>query len=123
MKHILNNLTETEKNNIREQHSGGMKVMTENFSKLINSKLGDVKPLVNEQSTDPKKELSDLGLKLRNKYKNKICGSNNVSLPFDEEVKRYQILSNKVAYLSDNKLKEDGIIGPEMKKEFCQSFS
>jgi hypothetical protein len=26
-----------------------MKVMTENFSKLINSKLGDSKPLVNEQ--------------------------------------------------------------------------
>jgi len=51
MKHILNNLTEEEKNAIREQHSGGMKVMTENFSKLINSKLGDSKPLVNEQSS------------------------------------------------------------------------
>jgi len=32
MKHILNNLTEQEKNDIREQHSGGMKVMTEKFS-------------------------------------------------------------------------------------------
>ena len=49
MKHILNDLTEQEKNSIREQHTGGMKVMTESFSKLINSKLGDVKPLVNEQ--------------------------------------------------------------------------
>jgi hypothetical protein len=49
MKHILNNLSEEEKNAIREQHAGGMKVMTENFSKLINSKLGDSKPLVNEQ--------------------------------------------------------------------------
>ena len=49
MKHILNNLSEEEKNAIREQHEGGMKVMTENFSKLINSKLGDSKPLVNEQ--------------------------------------------------------------------------
>jgi hypothetical protein len=45
MKHILNNLTEQEKNAIREQHTGGMKVMTENFSKLLNSKLGDVKPI------------------------------------------------------------------------------
>jgi hypothetical protein len=71
MKHILNNLTEEEKNSIREQHAGGMKVMTENFSKLLNSKLGDAKPLVNEQSGDRlkeqlgnlKKELkSDLGL-------------------------------------------------------------
>ena len=51
MKHILNNLSEVEKNSIREQHKGGMKVMTESFSKLINSKLGDVKPLVNEQPT------------------------------------------------------------------------
>ena len=48
MKHILNNLTEQEKKAILEQHTGGMKVMTENFSKLLNSKLGDVKPL-NEQ--------------------------------------------------------------------------
>jgi hypothetical protein len=31
-----------------------MKVMTENFSKLLNSKLGDSKPLVNEETT-PKK--------------------------------------------------------------------
>ena len=49
MKHILNNMSEEEKNAIREQHAGGMKVMTENFHKLLNSKLGDAKPLVNEQ--------------------------------------------------------------------------
>ena len=52
MKHILNNLSEEEKNAIREQHTGGMKVMTENFNKLINSKLGDSKPLT-EQSMTP----------------------------------------------------------------------
>ena len=51
MKHILNDLSEQEKNSIREQHTGGMKVMTENFSKLLNSKLGDSKPLV-EQKED-----------------------------------------------------------------------
>jgi hypothetical protein len=51
MKHILNNMSEQEKNSIREQHAGGMKVMTENFNKLINSKLGDSKPLV-EQKED-----------------------------------------------------------------------
>lgn len=49
MKHILNDLTETEKNSIREQHTGGMKVMTENFSKLLNSKLGDVKPITENE--------------------------------------------------------------------------
>jgi chromosome segregation ATPase len=52
MKHILNNLTEQEKRAILEQHSGGMKVMTEKFSKLIESKLGDVKPILSEQAPE-----------------------------------------------------------------------
>ena len=49
MKHILNDLSNEEKNSIREQHTGGMKVMTESFSRLLNAKLGDAKPLVNEE--------------------------------------------------------------------------
>jgi hypothetical protein len=52
MKHILNNLTEQEKRAILEQHSGGMKVMTEKFSQLIESKLGNVKPILSEQATE-----------------------------------------------------------------------
>ena len=56
MKHILNNLSEKEKNAIREQHTGGMKVITENFSKLINSKLGYSKPLVEQKEDTLKTE-------------------------------------------------------------------
>jgi|LakMenE01Jun11ns_1017448.scaffolds.fasta_scaffold9721431_2 hypothetical protein len=52
MKHILNNLSNEEKNSIREQHTGGMNVMTESFSRLLNAKLGDSKPLVNEAEED-----------------------------------------------------------------------
>ena len=52
MKHLLNNLSSEEKNSIREQHAGGMKVMTENFSRLLNAKSGEVKPLVNEEEND-----------------------------------------------------------------------
>jgi hypothetical protein len=66
MKHILNNLSEQEKNSIREQHTGGMKVMTENFNKLINSKLGDSKPLVSEQ---PSVLNTDKGFDLNDKIK------------------------------------------------------
>jgi hypothetical protein len=51
MKHILNNLTEQEKNAIREQHTGGMKVSTDKFNQLLESKLGDVKPILSEQAT------------------------------------------------------------------------
>jgi hypothetical protein len=54
MKHILNNLTEEEKNSIREQHTDTLKVMTENFSRLVESKLGDVKPILLEQGTKKK---------------------------------------------------------------------
>ena len=49
MKHLLNNLSEEEKNSIREQHTDVTKIVTENFSRLINSKLGNVKTLVSEQ--------------------------------------------------------------------------
>jgi hypothetical protein len=51
MKHLLNDLSEEVKNSIREQHTGGMKVMTENFSKLTNTKSGDVKTLVEQMTT------------------------------------------------------------------------
>ena len=61
MKHILNNLSDEEKNSILEQHKGGMKVITENFSKLLNSKLGDAKPLVNEQAEDQNTHRYDKG--------------------------------------------------------------
>lgn len=52
MKHLLNNLSNEEKNSILEQHTGGMKVITENFSKLIGAKHGDSKPLVKEQEEE-----------------------------------------------------------------------
>ena len=49
MKHLLNNLTEEEKNSIRGQHTGGMEVNTEKFKTLYESKLGNVKTLLSEQ--------------------------------------------------------------------------
>jgi hypothetical protein len=49
MKHLLNDLSDEEKNRIREQHSGGKKIVIENFNKLINKKLGDAKPYLNEE--------------------------------------------------------------------------
>lgn len=44
MKHLLNNLSEEEKNSIREQHTGGMKIAIDNFRRLVETKQGDVKP-------------------------------------------------------------------------------
>ena len=53
MKHLLNDLSEEEKNNIREQHAGGMKVSNARFNTLLETKSGDVKPLISEQGTTP----------------------------------------------------------------------
>lgn len=52
MKHLLNNLSNEEKNNIREQHIGGINVMTENFKRLMGAKHGNAKPLINEQEDE-----------------------------------------------------------------------
>lgn len=49
MKHLLNDLSNEEKNRIREQHEGGIKIDTSKFRKLMESKLGNSKPLVSEQ--------------------------------------------------------------------------
>ena len=57
MKHLLNNLTEEEKNSIREQHTGRINVATENFSKLINTKSGDAKPFLMEQETQVQQDV------------------------------------------------------------------
>jgi hypothetical protein len=71
MKHILNNLTEEEKKSIREQHTGGMNVITENFSKLMSSKLGDSKPLVSEQNVQ-QPTTQEAPLPLCSQFKNYI---------------------------------------------------
>lgn len=51
MKHLLNNMSEQEKNAIREQHTGGMQLSNQKFRKLVKSKLGDVKTIVKESKT------------------------------------------------------------------------
>jgi len=50
MKHLLNNMSEEEKNSIREQHSGGMKLQNEKFKLMVEKKLGDVKPILTESA-------------------------------------------------------------------------
>jgi hypothetical protein len=113
MKHILNNLTEEEKNSIREQHTGGMKVMTENFSKLLNSKLGDSKPLVNEQII-PQNYLT-LMKKVVLKYKPMGLQGLSKNTKKDNDVLTIQKYLNKSGMLGPGKkypfLQEDGILG------------
>jgi len=61
MRHLLNNLSEEEKNSIIEQHEGGIMVNNSKFKSLLEGKLGNSKPLVEqyddfENEEDPYEE-------------------------------------------------------------------
>ena len=72
MKHLLNNLSEDEKNSIRNQYTSEIRVVTENFKKLLNSKLGDVRPLVDNESYVEEKLIGEQ--KLKNFFNNIFSG-------------------------------------------------
>jgi hypothetical protein len=82
MKHLLNDLTEQEKNSIREQHTGGMVVLSAKFSKLVNTKLGDAKPLVNEQAEEQDMSRFDTHVKTLESKGYKVV--DKISLPDGE---------------------------------------
>ena len=60
MKHLLNNISQEEKNSIREQHSGGKEIIIENFNQMINKKLGDVPTYLTEESEEVLKNYNAL---------------------------------------------------------------
>lgn len=65
MKHLLNNISEEEKNSILKQHGGGMKIFNENFHKMVNKKLGHVDLYEqtvssDNSSTENTRQLSDI---------------------------------------------------------------
>ena len=49
MKHLLNELSDSEKNRILEQYDNSLIIETKKFNKFINSKLGNVKPLLEQE--------------------------------------------------------------------------
>jgi hypothetical protein len=83
MKHLLNNLSSEEKNRIREQYEGGMSVDTSKFRSLLESKLGDAKPLIKESE-----EFGDIDMSnLQNEIKDFVYRYGDVSNnATDEEI-------------------------------------
>lgn len=61
MKHLFNNISQSEKLNILEQYSAGIKINTSKFKKLVETKLGDAKPLISEQSNTIAKIYKNFG--------------------------------------------------------------
>jgi len=103
MKHILNNLSEQEKNNIRKQHTGELKVDTSKFFNLIESKLGNVAPILNEQQTpqmfsfEEQEMLRDLGFKADTPVSDSFSLKNDV-LGYTIQVKSVPCSANKGRY-------------------------
>jgi hypothetical protein len=58
MKHILNNISENEKKEILNQYNGQLKIDNSKFNKLVENKLGNVKPILSEQSTTANQSIS-----------------------------------------------------------------
>ena len=76
MKHLLNNISEEEKNSILEQHGGGMKIFNENFHKMVNKKLGHVD--LYEQTDTTKDSSTENTRKLSDISQDKLGSSNDV---------------------------------------------
>jgi hypothetical protein len=99
MKHLLNDLSEQEKNAIREQHTGGMFVSTKKFSKLVNTKSGDAKPFLNEQEDvwskypcvkNMKDGLSDKGQKFKTDGKMQYYSNGRAMDPVSKKMYNYE---------------------------------
>jgi len=115
MKNLFNNISQDEKNRILEMHSGGMKVMTENFNKLLSSKLGDAKPYINESEGEKEAvniltnilnpseidfltdELSTLGKNgLKDEVNSVMNGDGELSEEMDEKEYKIRHIINKI---------------------------
>jgi hypothetical protein len=59
MKHILNDLSSDEKNRILEQYNGEKTIDVKNFKRLLESQLGNVKPLINEEVPTQSKKITE----------------------------------------------------------------
>ena len=115
MKHLLNDLTEQEKNSIREQHTGSMKVVTENFSRLINAKSGSVKSYLKEENDFDNYGFSDEESFLE-EYKNADEYAFDLYMNIDNDV------TNLISYSLSNVLDEINDIVIEYQNDFKEKY-
>ena len=59
MKHLLNELSDSEKQRILGQYNDSLIIETKKFNKFINSKLGNVKPLLEQDEDSMEDEEED----------------------------------------------------------------
>ena len=77
MKHLLNDMSDEEKNYIRGKYIGGKNIDTTKFRKLMESKLGDAKPLLSEQGIESTLQIKIDSFLTQNKLKGTIIKNTN----------------------------------------------
>ena len=130
MKHLLNNISQEEKNRILEQHRGGMSIDTTRFKVLLESTMGNVKPLISEDETKQEGEETKSDVNLINdleKIYNKKETFEKQQKPRPVE-KGVELLQTALQFLKFSlpKWGVDGKFGPETEKavtDFQEKYS
>jgi peptidoglycan hydrolase-like protein with peptidoglycan-binding domain len=130
MKHLLNNISQEEKNRILEQHRGGMSIDTTRFKVLLESTMGNVKPLIMEDETKQEGEETKSDVNLINdleKIYNKKETFEKQQKPRSVE-KGVELLQTALQFLKFSlpKWGVDGKFGPETEKavtDFQEKYS
>ena len=99
MKHLLNNIPQEEKNRILEQHRGGKSIDTTRFKALLESSMGNVKPLIMEGPTGSKKE----GMCLTtNRSEQTLGDGSDANLVYDLSIVAPKTLQDKIKNAHNN---------------------
>jgi LAS superfamily LD-carboxypeptidase LdcB len=130
MKHLLNNIPQEEKNRILEQHRGGMSIDTTRFKVILESTMGNVKPLISEDETKQEGEETKSDVNLINdleKIYNKKETFEKQQKPRPVE-KGVELLQTALQFLKFSlpKWGVDGKFGPETEKavtDFQEKYS
>ena len=130
MKHLLNNISQEEKNRILEQHRGGMSIDTTRFKALLESTMGNVKPLIIEDETKQEGEETKSDVNLINdleKIYNKKETFEKQQKPRPVE-KGVELLQTALQFLKFSlpQWGVDGKFGPETEKavtDFQEKYS
>jgi hypothetical protein len=120
MRHLLNDIPDWERNSIREQHKGGTTIDTSRFKKLMESKLGNVKPLINEM--DDEDYMSSVDSNLEDESMNTIkvgLVDNNYfkNLGFSKEENPKNYTENYLKLTQEGLDVEPGLYYPLYKRE------
>ena len=102
MKHLLNNISQEDKNRILEQHRGGKSIDTTRFKVLLESTMGNVKPLIIKENE------SEVGLNKEGKCMNTkksaqtVGNGSDANIVYDLSIVAPKTLQDKIKNARSN---------------------